>query len=163
MFLQFCQGFNFCQLKDGATFLIQTSSNNFFPLILFIFYFASRKVECYELNRTKKQNNFSKSYKHHSYDRTSRCQCHTDSKNYLPLYFIVFFKNGPSPASFSFNFGHFQTNINTILQEIIVQKCPCSTQCWDSNPQPSEVKSPPVTTRPGLPPKKKIVCKKVFL
>ena len=30
-------------------------------------------------------------------------------------------KNGPSPASFSFIFGLFQTNINTILQQIYVK------------------------------------------
>ena len=30
-------------------------------------------------------------------------------------------KNGPSPASFSFIFGLFQTNINTILQQINVK------------------------------------------
>ena len=31
-------------------------------------------------------------------------------------------KNGPSPASFSFIFGLFQTNIDTILQQINVKK-----------------------------------------
>ena len=31
------------------------------------------------------------------------------------------FLNGPSPASFSFIFGLFQTNINTILQQINVK------------------------------------------
>ena len=62
-----------------------------------------------------------------------------------------FFKNGPSPASFSFIFGLFQTNINTILQQINVKKCPSSMRHWDSNPRPSERESPPITTRPGLP------------
>ena len=37
-----------------------------------------------------------------------------------------FFKNGPSPASFLFIFGLFQTNINTILQQLNVKKCPSS-------------------------------------
>ena len=37
---------------------------------------------------------------------------------------IIFLKNGPSPASFSFIFDFFQTNINTILQQINVKKCP---------------------------------------
>ena len=46
-------------------------------------------------------------------------------------------------------FSSFQTNI-TILQQIYVKKCPSSKCCWDSNPQPSEYESPPVTTRPGL-------------
>ena len=35
------------------------------------------------------------------------------------------------------------------LQQIYARKCPSSIQCWDSNPQPSEHKSPPITTRPG--------------
>ena len=39
------------------------------------------------------------------------------------------------------------------LQQINVKKCPSSIWCWDSNPRPSEHESPPITTRPGLPPK----------
>ena len=39
------------------------------------------------------------------------------------------------------------------LQQIYVKKCPSSIWCWDSNPQPSEHESPPITTSPGLPPK----------
>ena len=39
------------------------------------------------------------------------------------------------------------------LQQICVKKCPSSTGCWDSNPQPSEHESPHITPRPGLPPK----------
>ena len=64
--------------------------------------------------------------------------------------FFFFFLNGPSLASFSFIIGLFQTNINTILQQINVEKCPSSIRHWDSNPRPSESKSPPITTRPGL-------------
>ena len=30
--------------------------------------------------------------------------------------------------------------------------CPSSLRCMDSNPRPSEHESPPITTRPGLPP-----------
>ena len=60
------------------------------------------------------------------------------------------FLNGPSPASFSFIFGLFQTNINTILEQINVKKCPSSIQHQDSNPRPSKRESPPITTRPGL-------------
>ena len=33
-----------------------------------------------------------------------------------------------------------------------MKKCLPSIQCWDSNPRPSEYESPPITTRPGLPP-----------
>ena len=31
-------------------------------------------------------------------------------------------------------------------------KCPSSIRCWDSNSQPSEHESPPITTRPGQAP-----------
>jgi len=64
---------------------------------------------------------------------------------------FYFLKNGPSPVSFSFIFGLFQTNINKILQQINVKKCPSGIQHWDSNPRPLEHESPPITTRPGLP------------
>ena len=33
---------------------------------------------------------------------------------------VLFFLNGPSPAAFSFIFGPYQANINTILQQINV-------------------------------------------
>ena len=67
------------------------------------------------------------------------------------LYFwldLFFIKNGPTPVSFSFIFGLFQTNISTIIQQINVKKCTSR----DLNPRPSELESPPITTRPGLPP-----------
>ena len=38
-----------------------------------------------------------------------------------------------------------------------VKKCPSSIRCRDSNPQPSECESLPITTRPGLPPQKYII------
>ena len=58
--------------------------------------------------------------------------------------------NGPSPTSFRL-FSSFQTNI-TILQQINVKKYPSSIRCWESNPRPSELESPPRATRAGLPP-----------
>ena len=39
------------------------------------------------------------------------------------------FKNGPFPVSLLFNVRLFQTNINTILQQINVEKYPSSVQC----------------------------------
>ena len=48
-------------------------------------------------------------------------------------------------------FQSFHANINTIVQQMKVKKCPSSKQHWDSNPRPSECESPPITTRPGLP------------
>ena len=53
---------------------------------------------------------------------------------------------------FSLIFGLFQAKINTILTSC--EKCQSSTRCHDSNPQPLDCKSHPITTRPGLPHKK---------
>ena len=36
----------------------------------------------------------------------------------------------------------------------IYEKCPSSIQCRDSNPRPLKRESLPITTRPGLPPKR---------
>ena len=73
-------------------------------------------------------------------------------KNKLLWTEILIFFNWGIPASFSFIFGLFQTNIDTILQQINVKICPSSIWRRDSNPQPSENEAPPITTRPGLPP-----------
>ena len=62
---------------------------------------------------------------------------------------IVFLKNGPTPGSFSFIFGLFKQTIQFLLQ-INVKKCPSSTRRQDSNPQPFECESSPITTRTGL-------------
>ena len=44
-----------------------------------------------------------------------------------------------------------QTSLQ-FLQQIYVKKCPSSIRCRDSNPWPSDRESPPITTRPRLPP-----------
>ena len=44
------------------------------------------------------------------------------------------------------------------LQQIYVKNCPSSIWCWDLNPQHSVHESPPITTRPGLPPNVKHFC-----
>jgi len=63
---------------------------------------------------------------------------------------ILHLKNGPTPASFPFIFSLFKQTLQ-IYATNICEKCPSSIRCRDSNPQPSEHKSPPITTRPGLP------------
>ena len=68
----------------------------------------------------------------------------------------ILFKNGPSPASFTFIFALFQVNI-TNFKINQCEKCPSSIRCWDLNPWPSENKSPPITTKPGLSPSKGIL------
>ena len=63
-----------------------------------------------------------------------------------------FFKNGPTPASFLFIFGPFKQTIFTANQ-CEKMSCPSSIRRRDLNPWPLELESPPITTRPGLPPK----------
>ena len=46
----------------------------------------------------------------------------------------------------------FSTKHQTIFTTNICEKCPSSICCWNSNQQPSGHESPPITTRPGLPP-----------
>ena len=62
-----------------------------------------------------------------------------------------FLKNEPFPVSF-FVFSAFNKQTLQYLQQYNVKKCTSSIQCWDSNSPPLERKSPPITTRPGLPP-----------
>ena len=40
-----------------------------------------------------------------------------------------------------------------------MKKCPSSEQCWNPNPRPSWHESPPISTRPGLPPSSRKVTK----
>ena len=60
-------------------------------------------------------------------------------------------KNGPSPASFSFHFHLFPTNV-TFFTTNECEKMSIQYMGYDSNPRSSEHESPPISTRPGLPP-----------
>ena len=62
-----------------------------------------------------------------------------------------------NPCLFLFIFGLFKQTLQ-FLQQIYVKKCPSSKPCWDSNPEPSEHESPPITTRPGLLPQGTYRC-----
>ena len=64
----------------------------------------------------------------------------------------MFLKMGQAWPLLLFIFGLFKQTPLQFLQRIHVKKFPCSMRCRDSNPQPSEHESPPITTRPGLPP-----------
>ena len=66
---------------------------------------------------------------------------------------IIFFKKWANPGLFFVYLLSFQTN-NTIFTTNQCEKMVCSSsmQRQYSNPWPSEHESPPVTTRPGLPP-----------
>ena len=62
-----------------------------------------------------------------------------------------FFKNGPTPASFLFIFV-FSNKHYKFYNKYECEKCPSSIRHRDSNSQPSDYESPPLTTKPGLPP-----------
>ena len=64
----------------------------------------------------------------------------------------TFFKKGQSQPLLSFNFGFFKQTFQ-FLQQFNVKKCPSSIRYWDSIPRPLGRESPPITTRPVLPPK----------
>ena len=68
-----------------------------------------------------------------------RSNCSTNCTTTISLFHFYTFLNGPSSASFLFIFVFSNKHQNTTL-------------CQDSNPQPSEHESPPVTTRPRLAP-----------
>ena len=81
------------------------------------------------------------------------------SSQYLMLFSLIkrdnshffFIKDGPFPASFLIYFHLFKQTLQ-FLQQINEKKCPSSIQSWDSNQQSLEHESPPITTRPELPP-----------
>ena len=64
----------------------------------------------------------------------------------------LFLKKWANPGLFFVYFRFFQTNIVTVFTTNKCEKCPSSIRCRDSNSQPSDYKSSPLTTRPGLPP-----------
>ena len=63
------------------------------------------------------------------------------------LFIIVFLKNRPTSASFSFIFGPFKQTLQ-FLQQINSNKCSSSIQCRDSNPRPFNHELSPIITRP---------------
>ena len=70
-----------------------------------------------------------------------------------------FLKMGQPRPLLSFIFGLFELKLQ-FKQQICVKKYPSSLRCQDSNPQPSDHESPPITTRPGLPPSSNFLCKR---
>ena len=67
------------------------------------------------------------------------------------FYKMLFKMSHPRPLCHLFSVFFNQTSIQ-FLQQINVKKCPSSKQCWDSDSQPSDHESPPITTKPGLTP-----------
>ena len=80
----------------------------------------------------------------------------TKKNGTLQLLLTTESKNMGQPRPLFHLFLSFQTTLQ-ILQQINVKKCPSSIRCWDSNSRPLEHESPPITTRPGLPPHNRII------
>ena len=57
-------------------------------------------------------------------------------------------------------FSSFFNQISQFLQQINVNKCPYSIRCRDSNSRPLKHESPPITTRPRLPPGNKSLTRR---
>ena len=68
------------------------------------------------------------------------------------MFFII-----GQPGLFFVYFCLFKQTLQ-FLQQINVKKCPSSIRHRDSNQQPPDYESPPLTTRPGLPPFAENVC-----
>ena len=69
-----------------------------------------------------------------------------------------FFKKMGQPRPLFVYFRLFKQTLQ-FLKQINVKKCPSSIQHRDSNSQPFDYKSPPLTTRPGLPKADGFVCR----
>ena len=71
----------------------------------------------------------------------------------LKIQIKEFFFKWAIPSLFFVYFRSFQTNnTNLTTNQCEKMSCPSSIPHRDSNPQPSELESPSITTRPGLPP-----------
>ena len=81
--------------------------------------------------------------------------------NLLSRFLSIIFLNWPSSASFCL-FSSFQTTIKSLTTNIKML-WPSSIRRQDLNPWPLEHKSPPITTRPGLPPRFLSICTSVAL
>ena len=66
------------------------------------------------------------------------------------LFFGFFLKKMDQPRSLFHLFLSFQTHITNFTTNMYVKKFPSSIWCKDSNLQPLEHESPPITTRLGL-------------
>ena len=66
-----------------------------------------------------------------------------------------------NPGLFFIYFRLFKHTLQ-FLQQINVKKCPFSIQCQHSYSRPLEHKSPPIATRPGLPPIKLFLIEKLI-
>ena len=91
------------------------------------------------------------------------CVIHTKSRLFKSFEFLAtaFTKIRNNSSAAAKRMGHprplfvyfrpVQTNI-AIFTTNICEECPASIWCCDSNPRPSEHETPPITTKPGLPP-----------
>ena len=72
-----------------------------------------------------------------------------EDKNASHFWIEVFYKRMDHLQPLFVYFCLFKQTLQ-FAQQINVKKFPSSIQCWDSNPQPLELESPPIANRPGL-------------
>jgi len=75
---------------------------------------------------------------------------------------IVFLKKWAYPGLFFIYFRLFKHTLQ-FLQQINVKKYPSSIRYRDSNPRPLGRESLPITTRPGLQPKRRGKCYETYI
>ena len=81
------------------------------------------------------------------FDWRQYCSLHS----FMHFTILVFIK-WADRGLFLIYFRLFKHTLNLFLQQIHVSKCPSSIWCRDWNSRPLEHESPPIITRPGLPP-----------
>ena len=77
----------------------------------------------------------------------------TEDTKLIFLFDNWFFLKRANPGLFFFSFYLFK-HVTNFTTDTFGEKCPSSIRCRDSNSWPLEHEPPPITTRPGLPPKK---------
>ena len=76
----------------------------------------------------------------------------TEDTKLIFLFDNWFFLKRANPGLFFFSFYLFK-HVTNFTTDTFGEKCPSSIRCRDSNSWPLEHEPPPITTRPGLPPR----------
>ena len=92
-------------------------------LIVFVLY-----LSCEKMKINKKRPGMAHFFKKSTsvYFELGKFTCKTYLESKTRFSADIFLKNGPTPGSFSFIFGHFKQTSIQFLQQINVKKCPSS-------------------------------------
>ena len=107
---------------------------------------------CFKISQTSL---FKKKFDHFEVTKEQKYVKHLDfSHSKRQLFFK---KNGPIPVSFCLFLVFSDKHYIFIANQLEKLYCPYSIWPWDSNPWPLKHKPFPITTRPGLPPYKRLL------